>query len=106
MNPEDLARINIDNQLKAAGWEIQDREKLNLGAGLGVAVRYFPLETGEADYMLFVDRKAAGVVEAKAEGTTLGGVDNQTDKYTIGLSEKIPNHGNPLPFSYWSAAVF
>ena len=41
---------------------------MNLYAGRGVAVREFPLETGYADYLLFVDRKAVGVVEAKAEG--------------------------------------
>jgi type I restriction enzyme R subunit len=41
--------------------------QLNLGASLGVAVREFPLESGFADYLLFVDRKAVGVVEMAAE---------------------------------------
>jgi len=72
--PEELARINIDKQLINAGWVIQDRVQMNLYAGRGVAVREFPLQTGEADYLLFVDRKAVGVVEAKPEGTTLSGV--------------------------------
>jgi len=49
---------------------------LNLGASLGVVVRNFPLKPGFgfADYLLFVDRKAVGVLEAKPEGTTLSGV--------------------------------
>lgn len=44
--PEQRARKNIDQLLKAAGWQVQDRRDLNLGAGLGVAVREFPLSTG------------------------------------------------------------
>jgi len=56
--PEELARLNIDRQLTACGWIIQSRGEMNLYTGRGVAVREFPLETGEADYLLFVDRKA------------------------------------------------
>ena len=63
-NPEELARENIDKQLKACGRNVQSRKETNLYASRGVAVREFPLETGEADYLLFVDRKAVGVVRA------------------------------------------
>jgi len=80
--PEDLARINIDKQLSTCGWIIQDVSGLNRYAGLGVAVREFPLATGEADYLLFVDGKAVGVVEAKPEGTTLSGVAEQAGHYS------------------------
>ncbi len=48
--PEAKARINIDAQLTACGWIVQDRSAMNLYAGRGVAVREFPLETGYADY--------------------------------------------------------
>ena len=72
--PEARARQIIDSQLTACGWVVQDRLAMNLYAGRGVAVREFRLETGYADYLLFVDRQAAGVVEAKAEGKTLSGV--------------------------------
>jgi hypothetical protein len=58
MTPEDEARKDIDELLKKAGWVLQDYKQLGLGAGLGVAVRSFPLTTGFADYMLFIDRKA------------------------------------------------
>ncbi len=70
MNPEDKARQQIDKMLGAAGWKVQDLGDLNLGASLGVAVREFPLKTGKADDLLFVDRKAVGVIEAKPEGDT------------------------------------
>lgn len=105
MPPEEDARKLIDELLDAAGWKVQDYRKINLGAGPGVAVREFPLKTGSADYMLFVDRKAAGVIEAKPVGTTLGGVDWQSDKYTIGLPDDLPNYQKPLPFAYESTGV-
>jgi len=72
---------------------------------LGVAVREFPLSTGEADYLLFVDRKAAGIVEAKPEGVTLSGVVDQAAKYSVGLPSNIPHVTLPLPFLYESTGV-
>ena len=59
--PEERARQKIDQLLSQAGWVVQDREAMNLRAGLGVAVREYPLPAGPCDYLLFVDRKAAGV---------------------------------------------
>lgn len=57
MKPEERARQRIDELLEAAGWRVQDFHNLNLGASLGVAVREFPLKTGEADYLLFVEMR-------------------------------------------------
>lgn len=103
--PEARARQNIDAQLVACGWKIQDRIEQNLHASQGVAVREFPLETGFADYLLFVDQKAVGVIEAKAEGTTLAGVAAQAAGYTAGLPANIPHVCLPLPFMYESTGV-
>jgi type I restriction enzyme R subunit len=64
---------------------------INLGSSLGVAVREFPTKKGPADYMLFVDRKAVGVIEAKAEGITLSGVADQSEKYITNPPD-IPTH--------------
>ena len=63
--PEQRARAIIDERLTAAGWAVQCRADANLGAARGVAVREFPLQTGFADYLLFLDRRAIGAVEAK-----------------------------------------
>jgi type I restriction enzyme R subunit len=68
-------------------------------------VREFPLITGYADYLLFVNRKAAGVIEAKHEGTTLSGVAEQSEKYLAGIPENIPHVQNPLPFAYESTGI-
>jgi type I restriction enzyme R subunit len=64
---------------------------MNLFAGQGVAVRKFPLETGFADYLLFVDRKAVGVIEAKKEGVPLTIAEGQAGSYTAGLPGNIPH---------------
>ncbi len=85
MKPEEKARQRIDQLLNEAGWVVQDVQELNLGAALGVAIREFPLESGYADYLLFVEREAVGVAEAKPEGTTLSGVADQSGRYIASL---------------------
>jgi type I restriction enzyme R subunit len=93
--------------LTAARWVVQDYRHIELGAAQGVAVREFPMAPGHgrADYLLFIDRKAAGVVEAKKAGSTLTGVEWQADKYTKGLPPDIDAWGSPLPFAYESAGI-
>ena len=107
MTPEQCARVNIDKQLQQAGWVVQDPDSVNLYAGPGVAVREFSLKSGhgKADYLLYVDRKAAGVVEAKPEGATLTGVEVQSEKYGAGLPDNLPAYHRPLPFLYESTGV-
>jgi len=61
-------------------------------------VREFPLKYGEADYLLFVEGEAVGAVEAKHEGTTLTGVEVQSEKYSVGLPGHLPARVRPLPF--------
>lgn len=102
-----MARQNIDRALEASGWIVQDEDAANLSAGCGVAIREFPLKRGFgfADYLLCVDGKAVGVVEAKAEGTTLTGVEVQAERYSDGLRDYIPAPVRPLPFLYQSTGV-
>jgi type I restriction enzyme R subunit len=91
MENEAKAREVIDKMLADCGWVVQDYNLMDLGASRGVAVREFPLLTGFADYLLFIDRKAAGVLEAKRVGIPLGGVADQSMKYVGGLPEDIPS---------------
>ena len=76
MTPEEKARIGIDALLEQAGWHVCDMAQANIHAARGVALREFPLKTGFgfADYLLYIDGKAAGVIDAKKEGATLVGV--------------------------------
>ena len=67
--PEDKARENIDRLLTQAGWAVRDQSDANILAYRGVAIRNFTLKPGHgfADYLLYVDGRAAGVIEAKKE---------------------------------------
>jgi type I restriction enzyme R subunit len=102
LRPEEQARVTIDRMLTDSGWAVQDHRDMNISAAFGVAVREFPLKTGFADYMLYADARAIGVVEAKPLGHTLTGVEPQSDKYTLGLPDGLPHYKIPLPFTYES----
>jgi type I restriction enzyme R subunit len=82
--PEQIARDKIDNMLIQAGWLVQSKDKVNLSAGIGVALRETNTESGSADYILFVNSNAVGVIEAKAEdlGYKLLQVEEQSVRYS------------------------
>ena len=100
MTPEQESRKRIDAKLASSGWIVQTYKEMNLGAGPGLAVSEFPGAHGPADYLLYVDGKALGVVEAKPEGHTLTGVEGQSASYAEGLAAKLPAWRRPLPFQY------
>lgn len=100
LRPEEKARRRIDELLIKSGWIVQDYNQLNLSAGFGIAVREYPTSNGLADYAIFIDKKIAGVIEAKAEGHTLGGVDWQSEKYIEGIGDRIPRVAPTIPFIY------
>lgn len=93
MTPEQKAREIIDKKLGQAGWVLQDTKKLNLSAGLGVAVREFPTSTGPVDYTLFVDGTPVGVVEAKKDdaGENITVVEGQSSRYADSTFKWIKN---------------
>jgi len=101
-NPEQIARDTIDKQLKACGWTIQSKNKINLAASLGVAVREYQTDVGPADYILFVNRTPVGVIEAKREeeGYRLTSVEDQSTEYATSKLKYLNN--DPLPFVYES----
>ena len=104
-DPEELARINIDALLEQCGWTVQDKNAANLSASRGIALRELSFKTGEPDYTLFVDGKAIGTVEAKPEGHSLTGVEEQSEKYVKGVPFGLPAWRSPLPFSYESTGI-
>ncbi len=102
-DPEQIARDNIDKQLIACGWVIQDKDKINLSVALGVVVRYYLTQDGkETDYVLFIDKKPVGVIEAKREeeGHRLTTVEEQSNEYANSKLKYLNN--DPLPFVYES----
>jgi Type I site-specific restriction-modification system, R (restriction) subunit and related helicases len=101
-NPEQIARDNIDKQLLASGWKIQNKKEINLNAGIGIAVREYQTDTGPADYLLFVDKKPVGIIEAKKveEGFRLTDYEEQSRDYAESKLKYLNN--DPLPFVYES----
>lgn len=91
LSAEQRARVQIDRQLTEAGWAVQSRAELNLFAGPGVAVREVIMRPGHgrADYLLYVDRRAVGVIEAKPECVPLSGVEWQSALYADGLPADV-----------------
>ena len=104
-HPEDLARSRIDAQLAAAGWIVQSRSSMNLGAGVGVAVREFQTKSGPADYALFVGRRLCGVVEAKAEGVTLSGFTDQAQRYINDMPDHLIRDAGQVRFEYVASST-
>ncbi len=103
MTPEAKARQQIDQKLGLAGWTIQDMQQLNLAAAEGVAVREYPTDTGPADYVLFVNREAVGVIEGKRDeaGENITSHEAQTERYAhAALKWRVQT--TPLPFLFES----
>ena len=86
LTPEQEARQLIDKQLTNAGWVIQDRDSINLQASTGIAVREVNMGDGRADYLLYVDKRIVGVIEAKPAGVTLAEVHAQAMRYAESLT--------------------
>jgi len=106
LEPEDKARHELINPaLKVAGWIIQPFKSADVFVSKGVAVEYFPMGwgVGEADYVLFIEGEAVGIVEAKKEGETLVGKEPQSNRYAKGFPKDFRCVELPLPFVYESS---
>lgn len=71
MTPEELARVKIDKQLNAAGWNIVSRNEY-VPSNASAVKEGLIQGNKESDYLLFIDDKAIAVIEAKAESNRLG----------------------------------
>jgi type I restriction enzyme, R subunit len=104
--PEELARQQIDALLTQCGWVIQNYKQLDLSAGKGIAIREVRLKEGRCDYLLLIDRKPVGIIEAKKAGVTLSTVAFQSGQYAKNLPDFLrgPLTGH-LPFLYESTGI-
>jgi type I restriction enzyme, R subunit len=106
--PEDKVRHELINPLlEKSGWKIQSYKNANPDSAKGVAVEFFQLSKGigEVDYVLFINGKAVGVIEAKKIGTTLRGKESQTAKYSEGFPDEFEKVDEDLPFLYSSSGT-
>ncbi len=104
--PEQKARDNIDRMLERSGWVVVDKKAINWSLGPGLAVREYQTDIGPADYVLFVDRKPVGVVEAKREDEAhrLSWHEQQAEFYAQSRIKWFAN-SDPLPFVYASTGI-
>lgn len=107
MKPEEKARVKIDQMFEDAGWKVVDRDFYSPTI-TAAAIREGLLEGNhEADYFLFINGKAVGVLEAKREEVDVASdiVCEQTIKYTRYVPECYQAYLRPLPFIYQSNGV-
>lgn len=104
MTPEERARIRIDQWFEDAGWEVTDRDHY-APSSTAVAIREGLLEGNlEADYFLFINGKAVGVLEAKRKEVDIASphVAEQAEHYTRSVPHCYQTIANPLPLVYLS----
>ena len=104
MTPENKARKQIDKLFEEAGWQIVSREDYapNISA---VAIEEGLLKHNKrADYFLFLNGKAVGVLEAKREDLKedLSCACEQAELYAKGVPLKYQAYQRPLPIIYLS----
>ncbi|TCD00279.1 hypothetical protein EZ449_21020 [Pedobacter frigidisoli] len=105
-NPEQKARDQIDAMLRLAGWHVQSRNDIDFSVGIGVAIREYQTSVGPADYILFVNQKPLGIIEAKREdeGHRLTVVEGQSKEYAVAKLNALVN-AEPLKYVYESTGV-
>ena len=104
--PEERARQIIDELLIKCGWVIQNYKQLDLSAACGIAIREVRLKEGRCDYLLLMDRKPVGIIEAKKAGVTLSTVADQSGRYAENLPDFLRGDlTGKLPFLYESTGI-
>jgi type I restriction enzyme R subunit len=100
--PEQRARNDIDRKLNDSGWIVQEKSKIDWSASRGIAIKEYLTDVGPADYVLFVDKKPIGIIEAKKdeEGHRLNVVEEQSSRYATSKLKYLNN--DRLPFVYES----
>jgi len=100
--PEQRARNEIDRKLNDAGWVVQEKSKIVWSASRGIAIKEYLTDVGPVDYVLFVDKKPFGIIEAKRdeEGHRLTVVEEQSSGYATSKLKYLNN--DPLSFVYES----
>ena len=98
-------RDEIERLLGSAGWDVQDHEHFDPTASAGIAAHGYPLGTGFADYLLFVEGRIAGIVEAGTAGLTTSAVCNKLDERVAAIAAGSPQAADPPLFQYGSSGA-
>ena len=104
MKPEEKARVKIDQWLTESGWKVINRDEFEADSS-AVAVREGLLKGNrEADYFLFINGKAVGILEAKREEVEANKavVCDQVETYARFVPSYYTAYQKPIPFLYTS----
>ena len=104
MTPEEKARQKIDQWFAEAGWKVINREDYEPTC-TAVAIREGLLKGNlEADYFLFINGKAVGVLEAKRED--IDALSDKVCEQAVLYAKSVPHiyraYQKPLPFIFTS----
>ncbi|MCQ2351421.1 MAG: DEAD/DEAH box helicase family protein [Paludibacteraceae bacterium] len=104
MTPEEKARVKIDRMFEEAGWQVVDRDQYTPISNAIVVREGLLAGNLEADYFIFLDGKAVGVLEAKREEVNIDTlvVSEQAELYVRSVPNYYKTYSNPLPFIYKS----
>lgn len=103
MLPEEKARLKIDALLHEAGWDVCSRKEYSTLSCSVALKEALLLGKKEADYLLFLNGKAIGVLEAKrAENTLNDAVAAQAETYCKSMQNWYQSYEQPLPLVYLS----
>ena len=104
MTPEEKARVKIDRMFEEAGWQVVSRDEYTPNLTAAAIKEGLLKHNFEADYFLFINGKAVGVLEAKRAEIDVDcdEVKGQAEKYVNNVPPIYAAYENPLRIIYLS----
>ena len=104
MTPEEKARVKIDRMFEEAGWQVVSRDEYTPNLTAAAIKEGLLKHNLEADYFLFINGKAVGVLEAKRAEIDVDcdEVKGQAEKYVNNVPPIYAAYEKPLRIIYLS----
>lgn len=104
MTPEEKARVKIDKMIEDAGWQVVSRDEYTPNLTAAAIKEGLLKHNLEADYFLFINGKAVGVLEAKRAEIDVDcdEVKGQAEKYVNNVPSIYAAYEKPLRIIYLS----
>lgn len=104
MTPEEKARVKIDRMFEEAGWQVISRDEYTPNLTAAAIKEGLLKHNLEADYFLFINGKAVGVLEAKRAEIDVDcdEVKGQAEKYVNNVPSIYAAYEKPLRIIYLS----
>lgn len=104
LTPEQKARKKIDAFFSNSGWEVVSRDSYSPTTSAAAIEEGLLNHNLEADYLLFINGTAIGVLEAKKESYDIDcdAVKNQAENYVKNVPSHYKKYSDVLPFIFIS----